>query len=1227
MHNGLTRCNDNDKAIKFFSISANSQFDKLIKIQDAFQNTTTVVYEPYYSNKLKSCKYSMDGNNNALTAETSISDMGSWSVVKYYDKRSNNTLLERFSHSYGTALIHKQGKGFLGYSQTTVQTNMKPSKITTTYQLNMAHHVLYPSVNTVSINNVEFQKDSFAYSIISQGKRYILLPTYENKRNLLKGLVSEKNYLNYDSYGNPQTITTVTGGITQTQTLTYGMFGSWCPNKVVSQATSWTNGNESSPSRTDRFYYNVKGNLTKKVVDEGDVNQQTTEYKNFDTFGHPLLTEVTANGQTRSSHVTYTSSGRFLSSQTDVLGQTVSYVWDEIKGTLMSETAFIGTTNYFYDGWGNLKETHYPDGIRKASTLQWAGNNSFGAKYYHYEETSGTSPVWTWYDAAGREVCRQYYGRNENLTSVFTQYDTKGRKWKVSEPTFGTTAGTWAETYGYDNYQRVTSVVTPLGTTNYAYNGLTTTITSPEGTLTTVLDAAGRTLSNTKNGKSVTFSYYPNGQTKTATPQDGQALAMEYDLQGNRTKLTDPDAGTVRSCYNGFGELLWERQKVHVEGDSVNTVNNYEATTGRLMSIVRTGSKTETTAYTYNSTHKTLPATIQIAGQHKQTFTYDAYGRTTNVREEFDGRIFDQKTEYDRLGRIKKETFPSGYYVVNSYDRFGNLTQVVDKTYQNVWTAVAANAKGQLTQVRRGNTLTNFGFDSRGFNTSITAGTVINQTYVFENNGNLASRQDNLTHQKDIFYYDDLNRLEYWDTFRNETEILESGGQSYDSNGNISSKHNVDSNISYGANGKPHAVTGISPIPQDFPTVYQDYAYTDFKKVKRMNEDDNEKLYTLTYGVDDQRRKSVYTSSNGTYSVTRHYIGNYEEKRKNDGTIEKIHYLCGGAVYMEEYKPATGSWTNSLYYGYHDFQGSLLALANANGGVFERYAYDPWGKRRNPNNWGEADTRTEFRLNRGYTMHEHIDGFGVIDMNGRMFDPVLAQFFSPDPYVQSPADWLNYNRYAYCYGNPFKYTDPDGEFAIAAFFIGMAACMLIDYGMQVAMNYVQAQKDPTMTSKDIWLKNIDWFDVGISGIIGGLTGGFGAALSTGAMSGIKAGEILLTSAIDITGNGFQEVTFSQFGTRVLVAGATWGMTEAIKSIKWTSTFEYSSVGAKGTSFEGKLLKDSYIKQNGIDAHALKYEYLGNKANIDLFNLYKAPNGQIFIYRPGCEIIWTNEFIP
>ena len=61
---------------------------------------------------------------------------------------------------------------------------------------------------------------------------------------------------------------------------------------------------------------------------------------------------------------------------------------------------------------------------------------------------------------------------------------------------------------------------------------------------------------------------------------------------------------------------------------------------------------------------------------------------------------------------------------------------------------------------------------------------------------------------------------------------------------------------------------------------------------------------------------------------------------------------------------------------------------------------------------------------RGYTFHEHLTEFGLINMNGRVYDPMLARFLSPDPYVQAPDYTQGFNRYSYCYNNLFKYTDP-----------------------------------------------------------------------------------------------------------------------------------------------------------------------------------------------------------
>lgn len=117
---------------------------------------------------------------------------------------------------------------------------------------------------------------------------------------------------------------------------------------------------------------------------------------------------------------------------------------------------------------------------------------------------------------------------------------------------------------------------------------------------------------------------------------------------------------------------------------------------------------------------------------------------------------------------------------------------------------------------------------------------------------------------------------------------------------------------------------------------------------------------------------------------------------------------------------------------YHTTKGwqpySIVQLIDTEGNLIEETNYGHWGRYRDPNTWVYDNTASLNMIHRGYTGHEMLNNFDLIHMNGRMYDPVLARVLSPDNYVQNPTNLQNYNRYAYCYNNPLKYTDPDGEF-------------------------------------------------------------------------------------------------------------------------------------------------------------------------------------------------------
>ena len=135
-----------------------------------------------------------------------------------------------------------------------------------------------------------------------------------------------------------------------------------------------------------------------------------------------------------------------------------------------------------------------------------------------------------------------------------------------------------------------------------------------------------------------------------------------------------------------------------------------------------------------------------------------------------------------------------------------------------------------------------------------------------------------------------------------------------------------------------------------------------------------------------------------------------------------------------------------MYYTLKDHQGSLAAVIHGN--AVERLSYDPWGRRRNTTDFGYGNVSHTF--DRGYTFHEHYDGFDLINMkftlsersaklclstaercelggaNGRLYDPILGRMLSPDIVVQDEQNSQAYNRYSYCFNNPLRYTDPSG---------------------------------------------------------------------------------------------------------------------------------------------------------------------------------------------------------
>ena len=164
----------------------------------------------------------------------------------------------------------------------------------------------------------------------------------------------------------------------------------------------------------------------------------------------------------------------------------------------------------------------------------------------------------------------------------------------------------------------------------------------------------------------------------------------------------------------------------------------------------------------------------------------------------------------------------------------------------------------------------------------------------------------------------------------------------------------------------------------------------------------------------------VYEIGTGTH-LKRYYVSDRYEYELEPITPTERLYLGGDAYsapMVLQRTGANGTWT--LYNIGRDHLGSITDITDADNSSFARhYHYDPWG---NLTNYSSREVQPYF-LGRGYTGHEQLVWFGLINANARLYDPLLGRFLSPDPYVQDPDFTQNYNRFSYCLNNPLKYTD------------------------------------------------------------------------------------------------------------------------------------------------------------------------------------------------------------
>ncbi len=814
---------------------------------------------------------------------------------------------------------------------------------------------------------------------------------------------------------------------------------------------------------------------------QGDgVQTLFTEYRR-DANG--MLTEIyvadslTAPTTRRATLMTYdTSEGMFVVQRVDPMGLVTRSAYEPGLGVLAAQTTVGGVeTTFQYDAFGRIRADHPAAGADRSVIYHAATAGNFGSVEDH---RLGQYDVVKTLDSLQRTVATATTGRADGQT-VLTQttYDVLGRVQTTSRPYF-TGATPALTTTTYDNLGRVLSITGADGSVQTTtYLGRTATTTNPDGNMSAITtDSLGRSLTSVQAVTSgaaglaghvttTTSSYGPFNTLETSTDTLGNVSRVVYDRNGRPRIKVDPDSGARAFRYDIYGDVTDDIRGATltqtVIGRFVNygtsggtdTVTTYDAD-GRVLTR---SAPDLTMTYLWDTAYPGKLSSETPSTGTAITYAYDALGRTTSKTWNGPRGTIGYGYAYDGYDRLVQTTYPTvplttggeSLIVNNVYsggDLGGELVAVTGMPMgappTMFWTLQSTDASESFPVANLVNdVVTSAGEDPihPGWLKTITsaAGTTNVQqlTYLREGAGRVHERDDAVHATTETFGYDGLERLTSWNW--SGSVGSRSVQYVYDDIGNLHQRQitagpGASLTYNYGTNGLgPHQASSDSAATaytydshgNQTGTPGRTLVFNAFDLPTSVTAGSS--TYTMTYDGDLAR-----FSRTDTYGVTRYsYSPLFEEHRDAAGTHDVLTVTAAGRPVAEIellFNPNTNSLqsttTNAILV---DALGSVDAIVPPSGAV-QPVKYDPFGARVSAADPFVHATAAPDDLRAGFTGHEHDDDVNLVDMIGRVYDPLQQRFLSEDPPAPSPIDGQAWNPYAYVRNNPLNATDPTG---------------------------------------------------------------------------------------------------------------------------------------------------------------------------------------------------------
>jgi RHS repeat-associated protein len=813
----------------------------------------------------------------------------------------------------------------------------------------------------------------------------------------------------------------------------------------------------------------------------------TTDYL-YDLFGNPKSQKVTGVGMTaRTSLVDWGTTGQFPKTVTNALSQVTQYGFDPDTGVKLSAQDPNGiTTSWQYDSFNRPIHQSNPDG----TSVTWAynpcatagcvnANNVMTVVKTHVNIDGTTLRIDnTYLDTVDRTLVTSgqmlggAYDRNE------VQYDNMGRVHLQGLPcTFVSCVQYWT-TNTLDDLNRLTQSQRPISSSNstlqsttYAYQGRTSIVTDAQNktrtTITKVTGGVGRTKDH--NGYYVNFSHDAFGSVLSVTDSLSNTLSSvpsySYGLRAFPPSSTDMDLGARTYTFDALGELTaytdakgqnfsmiydaLSRPTSRAEGTDLTTTWTWGTSAaafniGKLASFSSTElplSQTYTENYGFDSAGRLTSKAIVMPTAGTKTFNY-VYS-TSNALLQF----IDYPASYPSTYRLRV-----GYYY-----SYGNLIELYDGQLPSTlwWQAKASNPRGQVTKEITEDlsgdpqVVSNRAYDAvtgwlGSTQTGIGGGaTLQNESYAYDEVGNVIQRQNNNAGLTENFYYDNLYRLDH-STLGASTNLqmcYDNTGGACAANlagmGNISSRSDIASGAAWTYDPvRKHAVTQAGDASHTYSYDANGNAnarngttigWTSFNYPNSVAT--STESATFDYGPAHQRWRMIYSGPSGT-ETTYYATPMFEQVATSAGSDYRHYLYAGGRPVMVISRTTAGAVTaRSLLL---DHQGSISSIVtDSTGTSYVSENFTAYGNRREASTWSGAPTTGERTsmdgvTREGYTFQTVLGSMGLNHMNGRVEDSITGRFLSADPNISDPGNTQTYNRYTYVGNNPLTFTDPTG---------------------------------------------------------------------------------------------------------------------------------------------------------------------------------------------------------